>query len=397
MIIKRDMLEQIVEAAEEFPVVAILGPRQSGKTTIAQLTFPQHSYVNLEDISLRRLAMEDPKRFLKDLAHESGIIIDEAQHAPELFSYIQVMADQEKKNGFYIITGSQNFTLDENITQSLAGRVAKLTLMPLSIQEIKNAKLLPEKIEELVVQGGYPKIYAEDVSRERLLKNYIDTYVQKDVRQVKNITDLVKFELFIRSCAALTGQLLNKNALADSLDISAPTVDSWISLLVSSYIIFLQEPFFKNYGKRMVKSPKLYFVDTGLACSLLGIRTAEDLVINPLRGELIETSIVSDLYKQFYNLDLKPSIYFWRDYAQKEVDVIIEKSPKPLAIEIKSSKTVSPHYFDTISYWNKISNTTNATNYVINGGSETQQWSKGMVLSWQDAGDLIKKAFNTET
>lgn len=393
MIIKREMLDQIVEAAREFPVVAILGPRQSGKTTIAQLTFPQHSYVNLEDLSLRRLAMEDPKRFLKDFAHESGIIIDEAQHAPELFSYIQVIADQEKKNGFYIITGSQNFTLDEKITQSLAGRVAKLTLMPLSIQEIKNAKLLPGKIEELVVQGGYPKIYADDVSRERLLKNYIDTYVQKDVRQVKNINDLVKFELFIRSCAALTGQLLNKHTLADSLDISAPTVDSWISLLVSSYIIFLQEPFFKNYGKRMVKSPKLYFVDTGLACSLLGIRTAEDLIINPLRGELIETSIVSDLYKQFYNLDLKPSIYFWRDYAQKEIDVIIEKSPQPLAIEIKSSKTVSPHYFDTISYWNKISHTTSASNYVINGGSETQQWNKGMVLSWQDAGDLIQKVF----
>lgn len=393
MIIKREMLDQIVDAAREFPVVAILGPRQSGKTTIAQLAFPQHSYVNLEDISLRRLAMEDPKRFLKDLAHESGIIIDEAQHAPELFSYIQVLSDKERRKGFYIITGSQNFTLDEKITQSLAGRVAKLTLMPLSIQEIKNAKLLPERIEDLVVQGGYPKLYADNVSRERLLNNYIDTYVQKDVRQVKNITDLVKFEQFIRSCAALTGQLLNKHTLADSLDISAPTVDSWISLLVSSYIIFLKEPFYKNYGKRMVKSPKLYFVDTGIACSLLGIRTAEDLVINPLRGELIETCIVSDLYKQFYNIDLKPSIYFWRDYAQKEVDVIIEKSPKPVAIEIKSSKTVSPHYFDTISYWDELSNTTSATNYVIYGGTETQQWSKGKVVSWQDAGDLVQKIF----
>jgi len=398
MLIRRHLHNEILAAAREFPVIAVLGPRQSGKTTLAQSTFPHHRYVNLEDLSMRHLAQEDPKLFLKDFANESGIIIDEAQHVPDLFSYIQVLADEQKANGFYVITGSQNFTLDHQISQSLAGRIARITLMPLSLEEINDAGHLPEKIEELVVQGGYPKLYSEDISRERLLKNYIETYVQKDVRQVKNITDLVKFDLFLRTCAAHTGQLLNKHTLANSLDISAPTVESWLSLLVSRYIIFLQQPYFKNYGKRMVKSPKLYFVDTGLACSLLGIRAWEDLLLNPLRGHLIETYLVSDLYKQYYNLDTNPHLYFWRDYSHKEVDVIIEKSLQPIAVEIKSSKTISPHYFDTVTYFNSISKTAPATNYIIYGGSETIRWQQGTVMSWQDSRTLIqalyKKSFS---
>ncbi len=389
MIIKRSLHQQLVEAAKHFPVVAILGPRQSGKTTLARLVFPDHAYVNLEDLTLRSLASADPKRFLKDFLGKTGIIIDEAQHAPDLFSYVQVLADEDPKNGRYILTGSQNFALDERITQSLAGRVAKLTLFPLSIQELREASLLADRIEDYVLKGSYPKLYGQDVPISILYKNYIETYVEQDIRQIKYITDLLLFKKFIITCAARSGQLLNLSSIAEDLGISYHTVNAWLSLLVSSYIVFLVQPYYEKYGKRLVKTPKLYFVDTGLACSLLGLNTVDDVSHSYLRGSLIETCIMSDLNKQFFNLDRTPNLYFWRDHTGHEIDAIIDIKPHPLAVEIKSSKTIAPDFFKSIQFWNSITQTSNSSNYVIYGGSDTQHWPQASVLSWQSSGHLI--------
>jgi len=390
VLIKRTIEHYLIEAAQDFPVLAILGPRQSGKTTLAQAIFKDYTYVNLEDLSLRELASTDPKGFLNSYKDKIGVILDEIQHVPALFSYLQVIVDQQPKKGFYILTGSQNFVLNEKITQSLAGRVALLTLLPLSLHELESAQLIPDTIEEFVFNGCYPKIYKENISVERLYKNYVQTYVEQDVRQIKNVTDLILFKKFLSACAARTGQLLNLSSLAQDLGISHNTVNSWLSVLVSSYIIFLVQPYYKTYSKRLSKSPKLYFNDTGLACSLLGITSAEQVMHSYLRGSLIETSIMSDLLKQYYNLDKDPSLYFWRDQTGHEIDAILDTKPFPTALEIKASMTVSPDFFKGIQFWNSITKNESNLHYVIYGGNDSHPWPQGTVLSWKRSGDIIQ-------
>ena len=394
-IIKRDLEQELREAASETQAVAILGPRQSGKTTLARSTFKNHVYINLEDLDQRRYALADPKGFLQNISSPEGVILDEIQHTPELFSYIQVQADEQKKNGYFILTGSQNFIMDEKISQSLSGRISKLQLMPLSIQELKNAGQLPDTLEELVYKGCYPKLYSEDVSVDRMYKNYIQTYIEKDVRQVKNITNLLLFQDFVIACAARSGQLLNLSSLSEDLGISQNTVKAWISVLVSSYIIFLIKPYHKKYGKQLVKAPKLYFVDPGLACSLLGIKNSTELKQSYLRGSLVETLIVSDIYKQFCNRDFDAgkSLYFWRDHSGHEIDAIIHKQPNPIAVEIKSGATISPDYFQGFEKWNTFTKTSASSNYVIYGGQNNQKWQHGTILGWQSSGTLINEIF----
>lgn len=395
--IRRDLTEALKSAASFFRAVAVLGPRQSGKTTLVQTVFPNHRYISFEDIDIRERAKADPRLFLAEYPNEHGIILDEIQHVPDLLSYIQTIADREKKNGFFIITGSQNFLVNQAVSQTLAGRLALLTLYPLSIHELEQANILPNTIEQAVFNGGYPSIYADGAPASLTYANYIRTYVERDVRQIKNIVDLNLFQRFLQLCAGRIGQLLNINSLANDCGIDTKTAREWLSILEASYVIFLLYPYYKNFGKRLIKAPKLYFVDTGLACSLLNIRNHEQLFEHYLRGGLVESYIISDLYKQYYNLNVKPSLYFWRDYLGNEIDCIIEEALYLAPIEIKAGRTISKDYFKQFTYWKDIDTPVPSLNFVIYAGTESQQWPLAKVLSWSSSGSLIKSLTKSDT
>lgn len=388
--IRRDLEKPLREAARQFSAVAIVGPRQSGKTTLTQKVFNKHTYVSLEDLDKRELARADPRAFLHDNASKTGIIIDEIQHVPELLSYMQTIIDREKKKGFFIVTGSQNLLINEAIRQTLAGRIAILTLFPLSVHELEHASLLPSRIEEVVFKGTYPRLYSEEISPVKLHENYIKGYIERDVRQIKNILDLNLFQKFLQLCAGRIGQILNLNSLGADCGIDHKTVRAWISLLEASYIIFLLNPYYKNFGKRLIKSPKLYFVDTGIACSLLNIKNVQDLSAHYLRGGLVESFIISDLFKQSYNIDRKPSLYFWRDMTGNEIDCMVETALTVIPIEIKAGTTVSSDYFKQFVYLKKIEEFPADKKIVIYAGNENQSWPEAKVLSWQNSGTLIK-------
>jgi predicted AAA+ superfamily ATPase len=390
MLIERDISEKVLEAASEYPVVAIIGPRQSGKTTLAQLAFPTHRYISLEDYDIRAIAHEDPRRFLSDYPTKTGIILDEIQHAPQLLSYMQTIVDREKKKGYFIITGSQNFLMDEAITQTLAGRMAVLTLLPLSIHELERATLLPEKVETLIYKGAYPRAHAEKIAIDRLYKNYIMLYIERDVRMIKNVANLTTFGRFMRLCANHIGREVNLSTLGGECGIDHNTAKAWMSVLEASYVIVLLQPYYKNFGKRLIKSPKLYFIDTGIACNLLKIRSAQELTDHYLRGELFESLMISDLLKQHYNLEQEPSLYFWRDQGQHEIDCIVDTSPYQIPVEIKASKTVSKSFFEQLGYWKDLTEQSAAPQYVLYGGSEDHSWNEVKVLSWRSAGKLIQ-------
>lgn len=391
MLIKRALTEKVLEASAEFQVIAIVGPRQSGKTTLTQMAFPRHKYLSLEDHDVRALALADPRKFLTEYPTEFGLILDEIQHAPLLLSYMQTIVDREKKKGFFIVTGSQNFLVDEAITQTLAGRMAVLTLLPLSIEELKEAHLLPDTVETYAYKGSYPNLYAENVSIERLYTNYIRLYVERDVRQIKNVSDLNTFQRFMKLCAGRTGQILNLTSLGNDCGINYNTAKSWISLLEASYIVFLLYPYYKNFGKRIIKSPKLYFFDTGIACSLLNIRSPQELSDHYLRGGLVESLIISDLLKQQHNQDRKPTLYFWRDSTGNEIDCIVDEPKFPVPIEIKAGKTIASDFFKEITYWNDLSKSPQAPTFLIYGGNDNQSWPQANVVSWNASGNLIKK------
>lgn len=391
MHIKRKITGQIIEASKEFPVIAIVGPRQSGKTTLAQEVFPQHKYISLEDFDIRALIAADPRKFLAEYPTIEGIILDEIQHAPELLSYMQTIVDREKKNGYFVVTGSQNFLVDAAITQTLAGRMAVLTLLPLSLNELETSTLLPEKIETLIHKGFYPKAHAANVSVDRLYSNYLRLYVERDVRQITNVSDLNTFQKFMRLCAGRIGQVLNLTSLGNDCGINHNTAKAWISLLEASYVVFLLHPYYKNFGKRLIKTPKLYFVDTGLACSLLKIRSAQELSDHYLRGNLVESMIIADLLKQQHNLELQPSLYFWRDVSGHEIDCIIDESQQIIPVEIKAGHTVVKDFFKELDFWKKTTDNPNASQYLVYGGKDNQHWPQAQVISWRNAGNLIKK------
>lgn len=388
--IKRDITKTLLETGTHFPAIALLGPRQSGKTTLVQAAFKNHGYVSLEDYDQRLLAQEDPRGFLKRNATETGIILDEIQHVPELLSYMQTMIDSDKKKGFFIITGSQNLLLNEAIRQTLAGRLAILTLYPLAIHELQKAQLLPESIDEAVVKGNYPRVYADGVPVVQLYRNYISGYVERDVRQIKNIFDLGSFQKFMQHCAARSGQLVNFASLADACGVDEKTIKSWITILEATYVVFLLQPYYKNFGKRLIKAPKLYFVDTGLACSLLNIKSAEELATHYLRGSLVETYIVSDLCKQFHNMDQKPTLYFWRDLTGNEIDCLIEHALHISPLEIKAGETVGREYFKQFAYLkDEVAAFPLGEKIVVYGGDKDHTVHDVQIISWRHAGTII--------
>jgi predicted AAA+ superfamily ATPase len=387
--IKRDISKLILNDAKYFPVIAILGPRQSGKTTLAQSLFSSYTYVSLEEPKTRDAAINDPRKFLKDSIGSTGVIIDEAQRAPDLFSYIQTYVDLHKKNGQIILTGSQNFLLMQSISQSLAGRIALNTLLPLSINELKKANLLIDNPDQVVAKGFYPRIFDEHLDPNRWFPLYTTTYLERDIHLIQQVTDLKTFQRFTALCAGRIGQILNLSSLANDCGISVNTAKGWLSLLETSYIVFLLYPHYKNFSKRLIKNPKLYFYDTGLACSLLNITDAATLNSHYLRGGLFECMIISDLIKECYNMGKRPWCFFWRDHTGHEVDCLIERGQSLFPIEIKAGLTISKSYIEGLTFWNKIAEAPASNSFVFYAGDQQTTWNDCNIVSWQSCAQVI--------
>ena len=379
--IKRDLQEKLTQLAEKFPVVSVTGPRQSGKTTLIKSVFPGYRYESLENPDTRLFALSDPRKFL---GIEKKMIIDEIQRVPELFSYIQSITDESKITGQYIISGSQRFLLNQHISQSLAGRVAILNLMPLSISELRNTGITFENCEKLIFNGFYPRLYDKNIEPADFYPNYIQTYIERDVRLIQNIHDHALFIRFLKLCAGRIGQLLNLNSLANDCGISPNTAKAWVSILEASFVIVLLQPHFKNFNKRLVKMPKLYFIDTGLASSLIELQSENQLSTHYLRGSLFENFILSEFFKTRFNFGLRSNCYFWRDNKGMEIDCIIENGDRLTPVEIKSGNTYNQDFFKNLNYWNKISGNPNENSYVIYSGATGRVFTEGTLLTWNE-------------
>lgn len=350
--IHRHLSKQIIKYAKEYPLVAIVGPRQSGKTTLAKALFPKYRYISLENLDMRDRAAKDPRGFLEDFG--SFLILDEVQRVPELFSYLQERVDNDQTPAQYILTGSSQFLLIEKITQSLAGRIVTFKLFPLTFTELfqydeeesflvkrhsQRKKVSQDELFQLIWEGFYPRIHDKHLDSFKWQENYIFTYVERDIRSLLNIKNLRTFEHFLKLSASSSGQLINLSNFSNALGISVTTVKEWISLLETSGLIFILPPYFENFSKRIVKTAKLYFVDTGLLCHLLGIREVQHLKTHPLLGSIFETFIVSECFKRFHNLGEVPPLYFWRDQVGTEIDLLVHRGQVGFPIEIKMAGT----------------------------------------------------------
>ena len=356
------MQKPLLRLSKQYPVVTVTGPRQSGKTTLCKASFPHYFYCNLEDLDTREYARNDPRDFLEQA---KKMIIDEIQKVPSLVSYIQGFVDQKNKSGQFILTGSHQFELTHIISQSLAGRVALLKLLPFSMKELKDK----ENYSRLLYRGFYPRIIDRKLNPTEALSFYINTYIQKDLRDIKEIRNLKQFEQFLKLCASFTGQILNKAQIANDIGVESKTIDSWLSILSTSYIIFLLYPYFKNFRKRIVKRPKLYFCDVGLASALLGIKKESHLVTHPLKGALFENLIIIEKLKQKLNKAEEPSLYYFRDNVGNEVDLLEDIGNKVISYEIKASKTLSYSLFKGLDFYKKL-NPDNKKSVLIYTGKE---------------------------
>lgn len=377
--IKRNAAEKIRELAKTFKAIAIIGPRQSGKTTLAKDIFRSKPYISLENPDTRRFAIEDPRGFLSQF--KEGAILDEVQRTPELFSYLQEILDNCVTPGLFILTGSNNFLLQQNIVQSLAGRVAFIQLLPFSVSELYTVENTVADENKILFNGLYPPIYDQHIPPRDWYPNYIRTYVEWDVRQIKNIIDLIVFERFMRLLAGRTGQELNLTSLSVETGADAKTIQSWIGILESSFIIYLLKPHYRNFNKTLVKRPKVYFYDTGLVCSLLGITTEAQISSHPLRGSLFECLVVTELVKKRTNMGKAVNLFYWRDKTGHEIDVIVDNNDTLLPIEIKAGKTINTEFFKNLLYWNTLSGMHNG--YLVYTGNENQRRSNGIeVINW---------------
>lgn len=382
--IPRAVEKSIHTLLKGFPVVTITGPRQSGKTTLARAVFSEKPYLSLEDPDIRLIAAEDPRSFLDRFP--DGGIIDEVQRVPELLSYLQTWVDATGRMGRFILTGSQQFSLLSGISQSLAGRTAFIELLPFSIGEMSGAGILPDSLDKVLFNGGYPPLYDRELQPGTWFPAYVTSYVERDVRQLINIQDLESFQRFVRLCAGRSGQILNLSSLATDCSITHNTAKSWISVLEASYILFLLRPHHENFSKRLIKSPKMYFYDTGLLCWLLGIRSADQLASHPLRGSIFETMIVSELKKGSFNRGEKPQLYFWRDSNGNEIDVINDRGIQLQPIEIKSGQTVNRDFFKGLERWTALAGDKAVSPALIYGGIG-QFNHKGIdIYGWEAAG-----------
>ncbi|MDP3927583.1 MAG: ATP-binding protein [Bacteroidota bacterium] len=379
--IQREAKKKLIDLAAKFKAVAVTGARQTGKTTLIKEVFHAKPYVSLENLDLRNFALEDPRGFLEN--YPNGAVLDEVQRTPNLFSYLQEILDNSKEKGLFILSGSNNFLLQQSISQSLAGRIGYINLLPFSIVELNNVNLLPDSDDELLVKGFYPPVYDQDIPVADWCPNYIRTYIEKDVRQIKNISDLIVFEKFVRLLAGRTGQELNNLSLSNEIGVDVKTIQSWIGVLESSFIIYLLKPHYKNFNKTIIKRPKLYFYDTSIVCSLLGIQTAEQMKSYPLRGAIFETMVMGEFVKKRTNAALPINLFFWRDSTGHEIDLIIDNAGTLLPLEIKSGKTITKDFFKNLDYWCKLSGETKSV--LMYAGAQSQKRSNGTtVMNWRE-------------
>lgn len=388
--IQRNIEKELLTLAKEFPIIVINGPRQSGKTTLSKMVFPNHDYVSLEEPEFRMLAEDDPNGFFKRF--NGNIIIDEAQNVPELFSHLQGLADSTDHMGKYILTGSQNYLVLEQISQSLAGRVGIATLLPFSYDEIENH--FTERFEEVnayILKGSYPPIYDRNIRPYSFYSTYLETYVERDLRRVFNISDLSRFRKMLSLLAGRVGQLLNKHELAVETGVSHVTMENWISMLEASYIVYRLQPWFKNFNKRVVKQPKIYFYDTGLAAYLLGLRDKDSLLLHFARGNLFENMVISEFIKANLNQNSGFSFYFWRNNHKKEIDLVIDAGIRVKALEIKSSQTFRKEFTDTLMYWSDLSGITAENLSLIYGGNNEFTYKAIKIRNWRNISKEFKE------
>lgn len=383
--IDREICSIIQLMATKMPVISITGPRQSGKTTVAKMCFPHYDYVNLENPDTLDDAKSDPRLFLS--RHKHGLIIDEIQGFPSLFSYIQTLSDEHNKMGEYILTGSQNFLISEKISQSLAGRVFITHLLPLSMSELKNSGSALTAYPTHIFKGFYPRLYSQQIEPPFFYPSYIQTYVERDVRQIVNISDVYLFQKFIRLAAGRVAQMVNYNSIATELGVDLKTIKSWFSILQTSFVVFFLPPHFQNFSKRIVKTPKLYFYDSGLVCSLLGIKKEEDIQLHWAKGALFENMIIADLMKNYFNKAEIPPLYFWRDNSGNEVDCIIDEAVTIKSIEIKSSTTISSDFFKGLNIYKKLNES--AKPYLLYGGQNTTSRKEAEIVAWNNTKLLL--------
>lgn len=376
--VDRILSDKIKQMSGLFPSVTLTGPRQSGKSTLLRNLFPDYRYVSLEDLDMRMFATEDPRGFLS--TYDNHVILDEAQRVPSLFSYLQTHMDSKGETGMYMIAGSQNFSLMDAIDQSLAGRTAILRLLPFSREELHLSGMLPPTIDSEIFTGSYPRIFDKGIMPQDYYPSYIQTYVQRDVRQISNIVDLNRFVRVVRLLAGRIGQMLNVSSLATESGVSASAVESWISVLEASYICYRLEPNYNNYNKRIVKTPKIYFYDTGLACNLLGITSESQVATHYLRGGLYENLVINEFLKSSYNRGENPDITFWRDSSGLEVDLVQTRGGDMYGYEIKSGSTFNKDFFRGLQKWAVLSSTPADRLNVIYNGETPLKTSSGRVI-----------------
>lgn len=374
----RQLQEQLLQLSEKWSVISVTGPRQSGKTTLCKMAFPQYDYVNLEHLPTRERIGRDIDGFLD--AHTKGLIIDEAQYLPQLFSFLQVRVDGNKTLR-YVISGSSDFLLMQGITQSLAGRVAVLRLLPLSIRELETTASI--STNGFMFRGFYPAVWADDKNPLDVYESYYDTYIERDVRQIINVQNISAFRHFITLCAGRVGCEFNAMSISQEIGVSNQTITNWMGILETSYTAFRLQPFYRNIGKRLTKTPKIYFYDVGLVCWLLGIRNENDLATHPLRGNLFENMVVVEMLKQAYNEGRRPNLFFYRDKSQHEVDIIREEGLSLYAYEIKSGSTFHADWLRNLDYVRKLMPDAITSTQIIYDGKDTVLSPNNGILNWR--------------
>lgn len=382
----RIMQKELKEASTKFPIVTLLGPRQSGKTTLVQQTFPDKPYVNMESLHLKELATSDPIAFLEQ--YPEGAILDEIQEAPALLSYIQVRVDTSQKKGEFILTGSHQLELNEAISQSLAGRVAILHLLPMSLEELIMAGI-DKSLDSTLYEGCYPRVHIDQLNPTKTYASYVRTYLERDIRMILQVHNLSLFQKFMMLCASRVGQIFNQNSLAGEVGVSSKTIGHWLSILEACYIVYRLPPYFDNFGKRAVKSPKIYFCDVGLVAYLLGIETVDQITRDPLRGNLFENLVANELMKARFNRGLDPRLYFYQVTGRNEIDLIYQRGHELIPIEIKSSRTYNSSFISGINSFKKIAPDRYASPYLIYSGDEEIKIGDIQLLNYRHAAKIV--------